>query len=145
MSVFFSYWKIVFKQSRQLLDTSRHLAYLSSTLAYFNRNLNSFSIASRSIKKVSVSSIAARQLLNPSSLFLMWTPLDSCSIAVSLHAFKALHLSTPFDLSRIMKFLYIRASRFRSHFFDFSRQFLSFLTPKLFKLKPLTFHTWSSA
>ena len=86
--------KLFLKQSRQLLDTSWHLAHLSSSSASFYRNLDSFSIAPRSIKKVSVSSIAPRSI----ELVLLWTPLDSCSIAVSLHAFKALHLSTPFDL-----------------------------------------------
>ena len=58
--VFFSSWKTVFKQSRQLLDTSRQLGYLSSSLASFYCNLDSSSIAPRSIKKVSVSSINAR-------------------------------------------------------------------------------------
>ena len=33
-------WKTFFKQSRQLLNTSRHLAYLSSSSVAFNRNLD---------------------------------------------------------------------------------------------------------
>ena len=44
------------------LNTSRHLVYLSSYSASFNHNLDSFSIAPRSIKKVSVFSIAARSI-----------------------------------------------------------------------------------
>ena len=73
MSVFFSSWKTVFEQSRQLLNTSRHLAYLSSSSASFNRNLDNFSIALQSIELVFA--------------------MDSCSIVVSLYAFKARHLS----------------------------------------------------
>ena len=86
MSVFFSSWKTVFEQSRQLLDTSRHLAYLSSSSASFNRNLDNFSIALQSVEKVSVSSIALQ------SIELVFA-MDNCSIVVSLYAFKARHLS----------------------------------------------------
>ena len=86
MSVFFSSWKTVFEQSRQLLNTSRHLAYLSSSSASFNRNLDNFSIALQSIEKVYVSSIALQ------SIELVFA-MDSCSIVVSLYAFKARHLS----------------------------------------------------
>ena len=86
MSVFFSSWKTVFEQSRQLLNTSQHLAYLSSSSASFNRNLDNFSIALQSIEKVYVSSIALQ------SIELVFA-MDSCSIVVSLYAFKARHLS----------------------------------------------------
>ena len=86
MSVFFSSWKTVFEQSRQLLDTSRHLAYLLSSSTSFNRNLDNFSIALQSVEKVSVSSIALQ------SIELVFA-MDSCSIVVSLYAFKARHLS----------------------------------------------------
>ena len=65
--VFFSSLKNCFLATS---TTPRHLAYLSSSLASFNRNLDSFSISSQSIEKVSVSSIAFRQLLDPLSFFL---------------------------------------------------------------------------
>ena len=77
------------------------LAYLSSSSASFYHNLDSFSIAPRSIKKVSISLIAPRSI----ELVLLWTLVDSCSIAVSLLAFKARHLLTLLDLLRIMSFL----------------------------------------
>ena len=94
--------KLFFKQSLQLIDSFWHLAYLSSSLVSFNHILNSFSIALQSIEKVCLLDSC---LIAPWSieLVLLWTPLDSCSIAISLHAFRAWHLSTPLDLSRIMK------------------------------------------
>ena len=74
--IFLFFWKTVFKQSRQLLDTSRYLAYLSNSSATFYRNLDSclihrdtfclvdsFSTAS-SIHRASCTS---RQMLDSSS------------------------------------------------------------------------------
>ena len=45
ISVFFSYWKIVFRQSRHLLDTSQYLAYLSRFLVDFLSQSRHLSIA----------------------------------------------------------------------------------------------------
>ena len=45
ISVFFPSWKTVFKQSRQLLDTSSTPGYLSSFSTSFYHNLDSFSTA----------------------------------------------------------------------------------------------------
>ena len=110
MSLFFSSWKTIFKQSWQLLDTSQYLAYLLSSSASFYRNLDSFSIAPRSIEKVYVSSIATQ------SIKLFFFALDTCSIAASIDPFKTQHLLTPLDLSRITKLLYIGLTQFGSHF-----------------------------
>ena len=62
MSVFFFSWKTVFKQSRQLLDISRHLAYLLSSLASFYPNLDSFSIHQESFCLLGRFSIASRSI-----------------------------------------------------------------------------------
>ena len=45
ISVFFSYWKIVFRQSRHLLDTSQYLAYLLRFLVDFLSQSRHLSIA----------------------------------------------------------------------------------------------------
>ena len=94
MFVFFSSWKTVFKHSWQLLDTSQYLAYLSSSSIAFYRNLNTSRQLGGLIEKVSVPSIAPQQLPWSIELVLLWTPLDTCSIAESVEAFKAQHLST---------------------------------------------------
>ena len=57
--------------------------------------------------------LSPRQLLDPSSFLLPWTP------ARQLHQstlFKARHLSTPLDLSRIIELVEIGLARFGSHF-----------------------------
>ena len=73
---FSSLWKTPFYQARQLLDRSSTDSYLSSPLDFFSRQilshirsielsrlcLNSFSIDSRSIKKVSVCLIVVRSI-----------------------------------------------------------------------------------
>ena len=105
----FPFLKNCFKQSRQLLDTSRYLAYLSSSPATFNLNLDCFLIAPQSIGKVYVSSIHRAS-------FWLWTPKDTYSIAASVDPFKARHLSIPLDLLRITKLLYIGLAWFRPHF-----------------------------
>ena len=91
------------------LDTSRHLAYLSSSSVSFNRNLASFSIAPRSIEKVFVSSIAPRSI---ELLFAVNTSrhlLDSCIYRPFLKHDTSRHLC----LSRISELLYIPSVQFQ--------------------------------
>ena len=116
MFVFFSSWKTVFKHSWQLLDTSRYLAYLSSSSIAFYRNLNTSRQLGGLIEKVSVPSIAPQQLPWSIELVLLWTPLDTCSIAESVEAFKAQPLSTPIYLSRFTEPLNIHSAWSVLHF-----------------------------
>ena len=50
-------------------------------------------IASQQLLNLSRKFLSPRQLLDPSSLFLLWTPLDSCSIDAFVEIYKPQHLS----------------------------------------------------
>ena len=50
-------------------------------------------IASQQLLNLSRKFLSPRQLLDPSSLFLLWTPLDSCSINAFVEIYKSQHLS----------------------------------------------------
>ena len=80
ISVFFPSWKTVFKQSRQLLDTSSTPGYLSSSWAFSYHNLDRSSIAGGSIKKVPGPSITGGsiELLFLCLCFVPRHFLDSC-------------------------------------------------------------------
>ena len=78
--VFFSSWKIVFKKSRQLLDISWQLGYLSSSSAFFYRILDNFSKDSRSIEKAFVCSIAVQ------FIEVGFCSIASRSVKILLHA-----------------------------------------------------------
>ena len=103
MSVFFSSWKNIFKA---ISLTTRYISTPGLSIELFNfflsqsrQLLDSSSIHWESLYLLDSCSIAPQSI----KLVLLWKPLDNCSIVVSLHAFKARHLSTPLDLSRIMK------------------------------------------
>ena len=123
---FFPFSKTVFKQSRHLHNTSRHLAYLLSSSIDFYRNLDTSRQLGGSIEKPPVPLIAPRSI----KLILLWTPLDTSR---QLHLSKLLKLDTYLDtsrhlyLSRITKHLYKGSNAIRS---SFSRSLL--ICPCLF-------------
>ena len=124
ISVFFPSWKTVFKQSRQLLDTSSTPGYLSSSWAFSYHNLDRSSIAGGSIKKVPGPSITGGsiELLFLCLCFVPRHFLDSCicRCCFSRHLY----------LSRITEDLYICSSRSDSHFLNLSRSIRTYSSPK---------------
>ena len=94
--MFFPSWKTVFKQSRQLLNTSSTPGYLSSFSTSFYHNPDSFLAAGGTINKVFDPLIAFRQLMDRSSfsiIFYVELFLDRSSKAAFVEAFYAWHLS----------------------------------------------------
>ena len=138
MSVFFSSLKNCFEQSQQLLDTSRPIywafwasfldsCYRNFDLIRFLRiNLDSFSIASRSIEEVYVCSIDSRSM----EVTLLWTPLDS-----SIYHILILDTSRYLIIHRAAYVSIYRVSTISISFLpDLSRQNLSPHLPKLISL-----------
>ena len=109
-----------FYQVRQLLDRSSIDFYLSSPLDFFSQqilshirsiklsglSLDSYSIASRSIEKLSVWPIDSGQNLDPSRNFCRQQILDSTSTDSYLSRFSARQISTA-PRSIEIRFLYI--------------------------------------
>ena len=149
MSVFFTLRKTGFKS---WLDTSsippRYLAICRASLAFYYRNLNSFSIPGGLIEKAPASLIAPRHLVDRSSFcsWIWWVVpryrldtsfVDDHFLNAYLDSF--LDTSRHLHLSSFTKGLYIHSSRSDSHFFNLSQSVHSCSSPKhsLSHSKPL--------
>ena len=152
--MFFPSWKTVFKLSRHLLDTSSTPGYLSSFQNFSYRNLNRSSTARWTNRESSWTLDSF--LITSGSIELLFcffaSFLDTSSTAASVDVVfldtflnRWLDTSRHLYLLRITETLYIRLSRFGSHFLDLSRSIRSYSPPKHFLL-PLNLQpTWFSA
>ena len=97
-----------------ILTTLWHLSILGLSIELFNFFLSQ-----------------SRQLLDSSSIHResFYLP-NSCSIIAFVDPFKAWHLLTPLDLSKITELLYIGSARFGSHFSRSLSILIAFSPPK---------------
>ena len=117
--VFFSSWNIVFKQSRQLLDTSLTSSYLSSFSTSSYHNLDSFS-TTRWINRQTFwnldSFLTASGSMSFFIIFFVELFLNRSLTVASVEAFYAQHLSQHLYLSRFTELLYIHSALSICHF-----------------------------
>ena len=135
--------KMIFKLSRNLLNTSLTLGYLSSFQTFSYRNLNRSSttrwIDQESSWPFDSFSIAGGSIELLFCVFASFLDTSSATVFVDvvfLDTFldRWLNTSRHLYLSRITEALYIGLSRYNSYFLDLSRSIHSYSPPKHFLL-----------